>query len=83
MREAEKRFKSTQDAVKEAEEDYFIANEKYRAGEGIMLDIIDAQTALATARQNHISAQYDYARYKAAVESDMGTEVSPSVTASE
>lgn len=72
MREAEERFKSTSDAVKEAEEDYFIAQEKYRAGEGIMLDIIDAQEALSTARQNFISAQYDYARYKAAVESDMG-----------
>ena len=37
-----------------------------------MLDIIDAQEALSTARHNYISAQYDYARYKAAVESDMG-----------
>ena len=78
MREAEKRFESTKEAVKEAEEDYFIANEKYRAGEGIMLDIIDAQTALSTAKQNYISAQYDYARYRAAVESDMGYDVQPS-----
>ena len=37
-----------------------------------MLDIIDAQEALSTARQNYISAQYDYARYKAALEADMG-----------
>ena len=72
MREAEERFNSTQTAVKQAEEDFFIANEKYKAGEGIMLDIIDAQEALSTARHNYISAQYDYARYKAAVESDMG-----------
>ncbi len=72
MREAEERFNSTQTAVRQAEEDFFIANEKYKAGEGIMLDIIDAQEALSTARHNYISAQYDYARYKAAVESDMG-----------
>lgn len=78
MREAEKRFVSTQEAVKEAQEDYFIANEKYKAGEGIMLDIIDAQHALATAQHNHISAQYDYARYRASVESDMGYDVHPS-----
>ena len=78
MREAEKRFESTQEAVKEAQEDYYIANEKYKAGEGIMLDIIDAQTALSTAQQNYISAQYDYARYRAAVESDMGYDVHPS-----
>lgn len=80
MREAEKRFESTKEAVKEAQEDYFIANEKYKAGEGIMLDIIDAQNALATAQQNYISAQYDYARYKATVESDMGLDVHPSTS---
>ncbi|MGM9540002.1 TolC family protein [Anaerovibrio sp.] len=75
MREAEERFNSTQTAVKQAEEDFFIAQEKYKAGEGIMLDIIDAQEALSTARHNYISAQYDYARYKAALESDMGLAV--------
>ena len=72
MREAEKRFGSTGDAVAQAEEDYYIATEKYRAGEGLMLDIIDAQLALSTAKLNHISAQYDYARYKAEVENVMG-----------
>lgn len=72
MREAEKRLGSTSDAVGQAEEDYYIAKEKYRAGEGLMLDIIDAQLALSTAKMNHISAQYDYARYKAEVENAMG-----------
>ena len=72
MREAQKRFDSTADAVTEAEEDFFIAREKYRAGEGIMLDIIDAQLALSTAKLNYISAQYDYARYKAELENAMG-----------
>lgn len=72
MREAEKRFISTQDAVKQAQEDYYIAREKYRAGEGLMLDIIDAQQALSTAQLNYITAQYDYARYKATVENAMG-----------
>lgn len=75
MREAEKRLNSTGDAVKQAEEDYFIAREKYRAGEGLMLDIIDAQEALSTARLNYISAEYDYARYKATVENAMGIEL--------
>ena len=72
MREAEHRLDSTQDAVSEAEQDAYIAREKYRAGEGIMLDVIDAQRALSTARLNHISAQYDYARYKAQVVDEMG-----------
>lgn len=72
MREAEKRFQSTGEAVEQAEEDYYIASEKYRAGEGLMLDIIDAQLALSTAKLNYISARYDYARYKAEVENKMG-----------
>lgn len=77
MREAEKRFNSTKDAVNQAEEDAYIAREKYRAGEGLMLDIIDAQEALAKAKLNFISAQYDYARYKATVENAMGIGLSP------
>ena len=78
MREAEQRFTSTGDAVRQAREDYHIANERYRAGEGILLDIIDAQTALATAQTNAISARYDYARYRAQVENLMGTELTES-----
>ena len=72
MKEAEKRFTSTERAVQQAQEDNYIANEKYKAGEGLMLDIIDAQLALSTAQLNYISAQYDYARYKATLENVMG-----------
>ena len=57
---------------KQAKEDYMIARERYRAGEGMMLDIIDAQLALSTAELNAISAQYDYARNKAALENAIG-----------
>ena len=78
MREAEQRFTSTGDVVRQAREDYHIANERYRAGEGILLDIIDAQTALATAETNAIRARYDYARYRAQVENLMGTELTES-----
>ena len=78
MREAEQRFTATGDAVRQAREDYHIANERYRAGEGILLDIIDAQTALAAAETNAISARYDYARYRAQVENLMGTELTDS-----
>lgn len=72
MRSAEKQLESTADSVGKAEEDYFIANEKYKAGEGIMLDVLDAQKSLSEAQLNHITAQYDYVRYKAAVENAMG-----------
>ncbi len=78
MREAEQRFSSTGDAVRQAREDYYIANERYRAGEGILLDIIDAQTALSAAETNAISARYDYARYRAQVENLMGAALTES-----
>lgn len=72
MRGAEKQLQSTRDAVAKAKEDYYISGEKYKAGEGIMLDVLDAQKSLSDAELNHISAQYDYLRYKAAVENAMG-----------
>lgn len=72
MREAERRFNSTAMAVKQAEEDYFIASEKYKVGAGIVLDVIDAELALSQARLNYIGAQYDYARYKANLEYVIG-----------
>ena len=64
--------------MRQAREDDHIANERYRAGEGILLDIIDAQTALSAAETNAISARYDYARYRAQVENIMGTELTDS-----
>ncbi len=78
MREAQKRLISTRTAVSEAEEDYYIATEKYRAGQGILLDIMDAQLALSTAKLNYISAQYDYARYQAALENASGLSIGDS-----
>lgn len=72
MREAEKRFHTTEVAVQQAEEDYYIASEKYKAGEGVMLDIIDAQLALSTAKTNYIKSRYDYASNKAKLENAMG-----------
>jgi len=72
MKEAEKRIATTQFAVHKAEEDYFIAETKYRIGEGVILDVIDAQLALTTAKNNYITAQYDYVTYKAKLENAMG-----------
>lgn len=58
------RIKTTKKAVELAEEEREITIEKYRAGEGILLDILDSEIALATAKRNHVSATYDVARYK-------------------
>ena len=58
------RLKTTQRAVDLAEEERFIATEKYRAGEGILLDVLDAEVALSTAKKNHVSAAHDVIRYR-------------------
>ncbi len=58
------RLETTKRAVELAEEERFIATERYRAGEGILLDILDAEVALSTARKNHVSARYDVIRYR-------------------
>ena len=72
MQEAKNRFTSTENAVNEAKESLYVAQEKYRAGEGILLDVIDAQAALSQAELNFINAKYDYAKYKATLEYNMG-----------
>lgn len=72
MRAAERSQDATKDAVQLAREERYIAGEKYRIGDGIMLDVIDAELALSRAELNYIEAQYDYARYRAQVENRMG-----------
>lgn len=58
------RLRTTRKAVDLAEEERYIAVERYRAGEGILLDVLDAEVSLSTAKRNHVSATYDVARYK-------------------
>lgn len=58
------RLRTTKKAVELAEEERYISVERYRAGEGILLDVLDSEVSLATAKKNHVSATYDVARYK-------------------
>ena len=57
------RLTTTQKAVELAEEERYIATERYNAGEGILLDILDAEVALSTAKKNNVSARHDVMRY--------------------
>ena len=66
------RLRTTQNAVELAVEERYIASERYRAGEGILLDILDAEVALSTAKKNHVSAKYDVLRYKFALNHALG-----------
>ena len=66
------RLSTTQNAVDLAIEERYIASERYRAGEGILLDILDAEVALSTAKKNHVSAKYDVLRYQFALNHALG-----------
>ena len=70
------RIRTTQRAVDLAEEERFIATEKYRAGEGILLDILDAEVALTEAKKNHVSAYHDIIRYRLSLAHAIGDTLS-------
>lgn len=72
MREAEKRLATTEVAVNKAKEDLYIAQEKYKIGSGINMDVIDAQLALTQAKTNHVQALYDYNINKAKLDKAIG-----------
>ena len=75
MSEAEKRMGTSDVATSKAQEDMIIAQEKYRAGVGTNLDVIDAQLALTQAKTNRIQALYDYNVSKAKLDKAVGNSV--------
>ncbi|MDT8902539.1 TolC family protein [Anaeroselena agilis] len=75
MQEAEKRLDTTEVAIAKAEEDLGIAREKYDAGVGTNIDVIDAQLALAQARTNYYQALYDFNVSKAKLTRAVGLPV--------
>lgn len=48
-----------QDGVRSSEEDLRLAQERFKIGEGTILDVIDAQVNLRRARSTLVSARYD------------------------
>ena len=72
MNEANKRIGTSQVAVEKAQEDVKIADVRYSAGVGTNTDVIDAQVALTTAKNNYIQAMYDYNTSKANLNKAMG-----------
>jgi outer membrane protein TolC len=75
MKEAEERISTCKVAVEQAEVDFNLANERYDAGVGINLDVIDAELALAQAKTNYVQALYDYNTGKAQLDKAMGVPV--------
>ncbi len=54
---ANQQLKATADLLKTAEDNEQVALGRYKAGVGSIVDVLTAQTALATARQQRITAE--------------------------
>ena len=58
--EAENRIAAVKQLVLQAEENFRLATQRYKAGVGSATEITDAQLALSNARYSNIQANYDY-----------------------
>lgn len=66
-------LKTTADLVASAEESEKVALGRYKAGVGSILDVLNAQSALAAARQQRIQATLDWNVFRAALAQAMGS----------
>ena len=67
-----KKIAAQQEAVKAAEEDFRLAEERYNFGAGTILERLDAQERLFRSRNQHINAVYDYQKRLADLEAALG-----------
>ncbi len=75
MKAAEQTINSTRVAVEQGQENVRLDTLRYRAGVGINLDVLDAETKLSTARNNYVDALYNYNIAVATLEQAMGVPV--------
>jgi outer membrane protein TolC len=73
LNEAEERIATAELAVRQATENFEIANGRYAAGVGNPIEVTDAEVLLANARAAHIQALYDYKVARAAIEKATGS----------
>jgi TolC family type I secretion outer membrane protein len=66
-------LKTTADLVASAEQSERVALGRYKAGVGTVLDLLTAQSALASARQQRIQAELDWNVYRATLAQSVGT----------
>ena len=74
MTEAYTRIKSNEASVNLAEESLRLANIRYKEDIGTLVEVLNAETLLTTARTNEVNALYDYAVAKAAYEQATATQ---------
>jgi outer membrane protein TolC len=75
LKSFEQSIQTSSAAVGLAEEDYKIKVIRYQAGVGTNLDVLDAQVALTTAKNNYLQAMYNYNNYLAKLDKSMGVTV--------
>lgn len=72
VKEAGERIKNNAVAVNQSQRDYAMAQERYFAGIGTNLDVMDAEVAMIQAKTNHVVAIYDYVNSRAQLSKAMG-----------
>ena len=65
-------LKASLDLVNSAKVSYELSQGKYKAGVGTILDLLNAQTALATAKQQRVQSIYNWYTTKASLAKSMG-----------
>lgn len=75
LKSFEQSIQTSSAAVGLAEEDYKIKIIRYQAGVGTNLDVLDAQVALTSAKNNYLQAMYNYNNYRAKLDKSMGVPV--------
>ncbi len=72
LKEAEARIMSSETAIKQARENLDLANERYKTGLGIAVEVSDAILSYANAQMSGITARYDYKIAQAMIDKAMG-----------
>ena len=72
LKDAEERIPTAELTVKQAEENFELANGRYAAGVGNPIEVTDAEVSLSNAKTSYIQALYDYKVAWAGLEKAMG-----------
>jgi outer membrane protein TolC len=72
LKEADARIKSSETSIRQARENLALANERYKTGLGIAVEVSDAILSYANAKMSNITARYDYKIAQAMIEKAVG-----------
>ena len=72
LKDAEEKIPTAELGVKQAEENFEIANGRYTAGVGNPIEVTDAEVSLLTSKLSYIQALYNYKVSHASLEKAMG-----------